>query len=243
MDKKYDLTVDIIENDYVFMLDYGTQDSSICTISEDDVVAINYGRSYLIEENEMKFRKEDLINEVLNPLFGNESEMIINEEVIKVPFAFKKVKEYVINNNLSVSNDYNLDDEFNLNRTYQYRSVYDEGLDSVSFYVKSNLFDDEIGIIIYSDDTFTPVISTKHINLTSLAKNQRLEMLKKFIYELLSVKISFGTVDGIHGLRVKNISSKAIKQAKMNATIEYTDDNGDIYVYKDTTTINGMGSV
>ena len=247
MSKRYDLIVDLVDNSYSFTLDYGTSSSSVCSISEDDTVFIDYGSISLSDENEINHRKEELIIELLEPMFGSKADMIIKEEMLKVPSAFKKAEEYVINNDLFVSNNFNLDDEFSLNKTYQYKPVYDEGLETVSFYVKSNLFDDEIGIIIYSDDTFMPVISTKHIKLTSLAENQRLEMLKKFIYDILKVRINFGTVDGVHNLKIKNISSKAIKHAVKNGSIEYTDDNGDRYVYKErpseVISINGMGSV
>ena len=63
---------------------------------------------------------------------------------------------------------------------YKYRSVYNETFDTISYYVKAKVFDDEFGIIIYNDDSYLPVISTKHLtkSLEDSDKNKRLKEIK-----------------------------------------------------------------
>lgn len=247
--KRYDVGVEYVDNGYLFTLDYGTSTLSSCSVMKDGTVFVDYGITTTLDNEELSQRKEDITKEILEPMFGEKAKELVENGVGKISSAFEKAEEYVINNDKFVS--YELEQELKKrkkhNKDYEYRTVYDEGLETVSFYIKSKLFDDEIGIIIYSDGSFTPVVSTGHINLTDELKKQRLDAIKKFIYKILKVKINFGTVGGAHGLKIDELSKKAIEYAKENGTIEYTDDKDDIYLYQerpaDTTSLNGIGSV
>lgn len=242
--ERYEVRADYVDNSYLFTLDYGTSISSSCCISEDGTIIVNCGELNIVDKNELVQRKADIIREILEPMFGEDAESLVENGIGKDSSAFKKAEEYVINNDKFVSYKSKSKEK---DKHYEYRTVYDEGLESVSFYIKSKLFNDEVGIIIYSDDSFLPIISTAHINLVDEFKKQRLDAIKEFIYEVLKVKINFGTLDGIHGLRIKDLSKKAINYAKKKGTIEYTDDVGDIYLYKerpsDITSLNGIGSI
>lgn len=236
--KRYDVSVDFIDDGYLFILDYGTYNSSTCSVLEDNTVFVDYGNYTITDNDELLRRKEDIMNEILVPLFGKEVKRLIETGIGNIPLAFKKAEEYIINNDMFVSNEIEqmrVKNESSLSNDYEYRTVYDEGLETVSFYIKSKLFDDEFGIIIYSDGSFYPVISARHLNknLTEMAKKQRLEAIKKFIYDILKVKINFGTTDGVHDIRIKDLLEKAIEYARENGNIESTDEKGDIYTYKE----------
>lgn len=238
---RYDLKVKCMDDIYLFELNYGTYSNSYCNVSKDDKVFVNFGIDNNLGEDELSKRKEDMINEILKPMFGIEkAKRIVEVGILYIKLAYKKAEKFIIDNDLFVSNEEYLEKKELNSKDYEFRTVYDEGVGTISFYVKSKLFDDEFGIIIYQDASFYPVISTKHIseNLTEEAQKQRLNAIKEFVYEVLNVKINFGTTIGknneIVPIRIKKLLKKATTYAKENGSIEYTDENGDIFTYKES---------
>lgn len=231
--------VSLINGSYLFELDYGLESNPSLVVSPEDFVSV-FLEEYIYDKDYEK-RKEDILKEILIPMFGEDAKELVENGEAEIPSAFLKAEEYVINNDKFVS--YQLEGKLRKEKTrnsknYEYKMVYDETLGAVSFYIKSKLFDDEIGIIIYSDGSFTPVVSTSHINITEEFKNLRLAAIKKFISIVLKVNINFGTVDGIHPLRIADLSKRAIEFAKKKTDIEYEDRESQL-----TTPLNGIGRV
>lgn len=247
--ERYEINAEYVDNRYLFTLDYGTSTPSSCSVLNDGTVFIDFGESAIFDKRELLKRKKDITKEILEPMFGNDAVKLVEKMEDKIPSAFEKAEKYVIDNDMFVSCELEqeLRKEKEYNEDYEYKTVYDESFGTVSFYIKSKLFDDEIGIIIYSDGSFTPVISTRHINLTDEFKNQRLNAIKKFISITLKVNINFGTVDEFRSLRIDDLSKRAIEFAKEKVAIVYTDDKDTQCLYKesqpDITSLNGIGSV
>lgn len=236
---------------YDFVLDYGLINNPSCTIKENGDVIINYDILNFSKEEQEQFKNE-LLSEILIPIFDQDAKEIMESGFQKVPSAFSKAEEFIINYDLFVEQDFDFssisyDKSFLENRNYSYRSVYDEGTQTVTFYIKSKLFDGEVGIFIYPDGSFYPEISVKNINLTDDAKEERLKFIKIFVYNVLKVKINFGTIDGIHPLQIPTLYKRAQRYAKKRGTIQYTDEKGDVYPYRETepeiVEMNNIGNI
>lgn len=220
---------------YDFILDYGLYNNPYCFIKEDGEVFIDL-ISYSFNKEEQKQMYQDMLDELLIPIFGKKAKEIMNLKSQNISSAFSKAEEFIINYDIFVqydSDEIEHDTNYLNDGNYSYRSVYDEGIQNVTFYIKSKLFDDEMGIFIYSDGSFYPEVSVRRINLVDEAKTMRLKVIKEFIYNVLKVKINFGTIDRIHTLRIPLLYKKAQKYAKNKGSIEYTDENGDIYSYRE----------
>lgn len=129
------------------------------------------------------------------------------------------------------------------NEDYIFRSVFNETFETVTFYIKSKRFDDEFGIIIYPNGSFYPIISVAHLYNSDADK--RKEAIEKFIVSNLGVSININ--DDSLFIEVEGLYEKAKCFSKENSLVEYTDENGDIYLYKDgqsgVTTIKGIGKI
>ena len=237
--KDFELKVFYDDNtkSYKFELDYGEADFAYCTVDEKNNVFIYFGN---VPDEVYNKRKKDMLECFLSEIFKEKSLIMIENVYENEPFSYEKVKKFIFDNNICVGqfdeqSDYQ--ETFNQVEEYQSICVYDEGLQTVDFYIKSKIFDDEMGIKINSDGSFIPIISTKHIILTKEAVRLREDMIKKYVYNVLKIRINFGTVDGIKGLKILELYKRAVSYALENGIINYTDNDGNLYVYKDRASI------
>ena len=118
-----------------------------------------------------------------------------------------------------------------LNGDYLYTSECKD--DMVAFYIGSKLYDDKFGIVINSDGTFYPIISTNNCDYTDEAKQARIEFIKEFVYDILKIRINFGTVDGVNKLRIPELYNRALDYVSspysFNSNVTYIDGGSLVY--------------
>ncbi len=230
--KKYDINISYMDDSYLFRLDYGTQSEVTFIVSSDDSCFINYG-TYDKEEEEK--RKSDLLKEFLVPILGKKKALMKKDDCYFISDGSFKSARNFINKGKNKISEIEKEDNTKDKDIYNYRSVYNETFDTISYYVKAKVFDDEFGIIIYNDDSYLPVISTKHLtkSLEDSDKNKRLKEIKNFVNSLLNLDVNFDlNKNGASG-KLDGLYSAAINNSKKNSRVEFTDDSGDIYTYKD----------
>lgn len=229
--KRYDIDVQYTDKSFVFNLDYGTQRNTCFIVSEDDNCYIEYG----IYENdpEINIRKKDLKKELLIPILGEENCLLNKDSLLfEVKDSYKKAKEFINNSNLKLEEGNTMDDN---DLDFVYRTVYNEAFNTISYYIKSDSFDDEYGIIVYNDDDVLPVISTKYLTgtLTKESKIKRIDAIKEFIFIILNKKVTFHKKGNIMIGKCDGIFNEAISNNKKTSEIEFTNDLGDTFTYSE----------
>lgn len=234
--KDFDLEVSFIKdnnNYYEFYLDYGTNSSAIFNVSENNEVYVDLGNiTYPDWDLIEKKRKDDLLKYFFKEIFGNSAEKIIDLALVSnVKDAFLNTQKFIEKNNIKVS--YKEYDDFSkTDNYYELVTFYDEEMKIVNFYIKNETLDDEVGLKVYWDGTYYPIISTKHLKISNDDRKKREKLIKDFVYQVLKVNIKFEYKDGYTSLRIPELINRAISYAKKNGTVTYNDDKDDIYEYK-----------
>ena len=201
---------------YVITTEYNDSDSIRLIVEKNGFCSVELCgsiKNYDIMEKNMT---RDILIDILSA--SNIAELILSHSTISEG-AYYKAKEYIESNNI----DEELSDNYTLSCDYSD--------DLVSFYVRSKFYDDSFGITICKDGTFFPIISTDNINYTKEAKEARLSFIKEFIYDVLRIKINFGTIDGVNKLKIPELYNRALDYTMCPDTYDaiYKDDEDLIY--------------
>ncbi len=106
INKDYDTIIkynDFPESHYSFLLDYGNNEIIECSIYENDNVIILLGdNNYPDYEKNKPLRIAALKKEFLSEIFGFDANHFISEKIFKYLGAFKKVEEFIEQNDIFV---------------------------------------------------------------------------------------------------------------------------------------------